>query len=211
MKRRRLVWLVFLVVLALGLLIPATAYSGYVSRFSGDNAVAAFESSSPDYLKSVYVSAADGQQRLPGSKKVLSSWADVYIFIYDKNSGDMVMEAYGSKALAPADFVMANRLSAATLRGTIPVYDYVNDQKKNAVLKIDWKGTGPLQKGSYSYHYKSPTGIVNYKGTGTDREATATADIRVNGSPVFAGPSTWARLSSNKDFEVVVSKWVYLK
>jgi hypothetical protein len=211
LNRRRITWLLFLVVLAVGLLVPATAYSAYVARFSGDNAIAVFQSSNPATLTMLTVSAGDGKRQETGSKKVLNSWAEVSIFIYDQATHELLMNASGWKALAPADFVMANRLSAATLKGTIPVTDLVGGEQKDVVLNIKWKGTGALQKGTYSYHTKSPLGWTHYTSTGMSREATATANVSVAGASVFAGSSYWAYMSSSSDFQVNSGKWVYLK
>ena len=158
----RLTWLVFLAVLALGLLVPAAAYSAYAYHFSGDNATAVFSSSNGSTWKMIYVSATDGQQRQTGVKKAASSYADVWLFVYD-NAAGYVMDAQGYKEIAPADFVMANKLTQATLRGTIPVYDYVAGLNRSVMVKVDWKGIGPLYKNSYQYRYRWPGGMSTYR------------------------------------------------
>lgn len=197
--RRRLLILGVVALLTIGFAVPIAAQAGWIDHWSGESAGASFYRTEGDVYTEIWVDAMDGKyQSPPGNGEVFSS-VYLHIYSYDVVTGDTLVAAWGSKDLAPKDFVVAGGLKSATLKATVPMYDWAGDESFDASVVIDWTAVGRAARDSYVSHYIYPGMHYTSRGSNTWRDATADVRITADGDVLVAGRADYASISSGRN------------
>jgi len=115
-----------------------------------------------------------------------SATAFVGIFQYDYCTGYTLANVFGYASLAGQNFQV--RQSSATLKATIPAFDYLTYSSTAVSVDLTWARSGPLSRSNYSSHFQSPDVIVNTHSSGTFCPAQASGSVSVGFTNFASGP-----------------------
>jgi len=205
--RTRLLTVVSLALGLMALALPARA-AGAETRhvqFQGLTAQAEFSSTQGCIETVVYVLATDGRVKTDPGGPEAASGAESYIFQSDTCTQTQLRAAYGFAVLAPDEFQIDERFTAATLTATIEVFDDVSGTSMPVAISVRWTGYGDTFSQDDRFHVKEPGLKVNFHLDGTFRQATASgivSDGTTNLTPEPALLTGNTRLGSIKVGEV---------
>ncbi len=168
---------------------PSRAAAGGIWKFKGSSADAGFFSFDGCLYTDVWIFASDNVNQSPPGPAGSSSWTEIWINQWDSCSETTLLSANGGAPLAPEDFQVARKLTAASLTATITVYDWVSDSYMDVAVDLTWTGEGPLSRHSSSYSSSTPGCKYSSRWRGTNRGAS------ISGS-IWAGGTNYATLDS---------------
>jgi len=196
--------------LAFALLLPATpvlaANDVFHFSFKGQSADAFFSSTDQTGCIETFVGvfAEDGKIKVVGQPAVTSQ-AFTFIDVFDFCTSTLVLSAFGSATLAPADFVM-QKLDSATLATSIEVFDFVSGTSFTVDVSVNWTGVGDPSRVKEHFQIKSPTFKLNARFDGTSRDATASGTVADGTTNFTPDPAVSASLANVKSGEVDIVK-----
>jgi hypothetical protein len=202
-------------VAALALTLPALAFpattlgaGSTVSSvsFKGQTANAFFNSRDGCVQTSVGVFAVDGQVKQKGSRSVVTSYANIFIDVFNVCTGTQHLSAFGEAELAPEDFIVSSKLSTASLTTSIKVFDFVSRTSFAVDIDLDWTGVGATFREKGHTSFSTPGFRITEKFDRTSRRATATGTVS-DGCPNYTpGTSLFGQLSDQKSGTKTVEK-----
>jgi len=205
--RTRLLTVTSLALVLVALALPAHAAGAETQhvKFQGRTAQAEFSSTQGCIETVVYVLATDGRVKTDPGGPEAASGAESYIFQSDTCTQTQLRAAYGFAVLAPDEFQIDERFTAATLTATIEVFDDVSGTSMPVAISVRWTGYGDTFSQDDRFHVKEPGLKVNFHLDGTFRQATASgivSDGTTNLTPEPALLTGNTRLGSIKVGEV---------
>jgi hypothetical protein len=186
---------------------PAQAAPAETFHFSfkGQFAEAFFTSTDPSgcIQTDVFVFAVDGKLKQDGAPAVESS-ASVAISQFDVCTGTGLLDAFGSATLEPAEFVIDNKLTSATLDTTVTVMDFVSGTTFPVDVAVSWTGTGATFRVKEHSQIKTPGFKLNSRFDGTFRDAAASGTVSDGTTNFTPEPAAFADMGSVKSGEVSI-------
>lgn len=158
--------LLIVLVLLLATFSPQTTASAKTYRFrTADYYLSTYDASG---CIGSYTELEVGEELLPS----------LQIYRYDRCQNQPLMEAYGRKELTNSEFKFSGNLDSATLRTTVPMYDYVTDSTFDVWVDLTWTGTGEIHSSRDHYNDQpSPGCHVNRILVEEYRSASASGTI----------------------------------
>jgi hypothetical protein len=173
--------------------------------FKGQFAEAFFTSTDPSgcIQTDAFVFAVDGKVKQDGAHEVESS-ASVAISQFDLCTGTVLLDAFGSATLEPAEFVIDKRLTSATLDTTVTVMDFVSGTTFPVDVALSWTGTGAAFRVKDHSQIKTPGFRLNSRFDGTSRNAAASGTVSHGTTNFTPEPAGFADMGSVKSGEVSI-------
>lgn len=146
MRITRLLSLAAMILIAISLLVPASALAGSGAEAEVSDhevATARFALDNGDCVTTfVNLMAAERASMSNGeSPDQFYTPLRVVAFSYDECLGEYVM--FGDERLTATGFQISEGLNGATLAQSLELYDWVGDQTLTIVLDLAWEATGP--------------------------------------------------------------------
>jgi hypothetical protein len=113
---------------------------------------------------------------------------------------------YADGSTTQVNLQVGNKLDAASLIATIPVYDYYNDVSFDLAVNLAWTATGPASTSSNHSTFRGPgyKNVSTFRGTFRPAEATGSiSDGTTNFAP---NASYWAEIDNIKSGYVSISR-----
>jgi len=181
-----------------------TASAGDHFKFSGRNAGAFFQASDGGCLEMFAGAFAnDGKVQSPPGPGSTSSFADVFVEIFDVCNSVSIYSASGFSDLDDRAFQINRTLTSASLNATIPGGDSFGNPVDISVDLV-WIGTGDLSRGTFHSHSKSPGCVINSRFHGTFRPAQASGTVSVGDTNFTPNPTDNAGLGSAKSGDLFI-------
>lgn len=196
------------IVLAVGLLVtatPALAASDVTHfSFNGRSALAAFEhlDASGCIETRVGVIAVDGTIKVDGQPPVASE-TSVVIDVNDLCTGETLVAASGSRALAIGDFVM-RKLDSATLDASIDVSDKTSGSTFAVHLSLSWAGAGAVTRTKDHVEIIEPGFILISRSDASSRDATASGTVSAGTTNFTPDPAASGFLADVRSGDVFI-------
>jgi hypothetical protein len=190
-----------LVMLALALATfsqHSSASAGDNLKFSGNFADAGFSMVDGCVVTNVGVFANKGKFQSPPGPGSSGAFADMYIDQYDICTGAQYILAFGGTPLSNDAFQIDRGLNSAVLNATILVFDNVSGAEISVSVNLEWVGIGPLSRGTFHSHSKSPGCVINERFSGSSRFAEATGSVSDGVTNFTPNPSGDGHLNSTK-------------
>ena len=175
--------------------------------FQGQTANAAFSSTDPGgcVVTSAFVFANDGRTKTSPGGPLAESFAFVAVSQFNQCTDTQLLSAEGSAVLAPNDFQMDSRLTAATLDSRIELFDLVSGTSFPVDVSLAWTGSGDTVTQKSHFLLNAPGLKVNSRSSGTLRGGTATGTVTAGTTNFTPEPSVFVELLSAKSGEVVIT------
>ncbi len=194
MRTIRLSSLAAMILIAISLLVPASALAGGDAETEISDhevATARFALDSGDCVTTfVNLMAAERSSMSNGdTPDQLNTPLRVVAFSYDECLGEYVM--FGDERLTATGLEISEGLNGATLAQSLELYDWVGDQTLTIVLDLAWEATGPPQ-------ILNDTFVYDDGGTGSDIYIRSVEAYKDKERPAFAsgtiaiGPASFA-------------------
>lgn len=206
MKRTAVAALVALAVI-LAIAAPAGAETFHL-RFKGLVAEAFYFTSDPSgcVFTFAYVVGVDGSVKTDPGAPEQASIAAAFVDVFDSCARTSLLAAFGESALEEEEFQIDRRFTAATLRTSIPMFDFVNGTEFTAEVDQSWSATGDTVRIKDHFQVKTPDFRLNAKFDGTFREASASGSLSDGTTNFTPGPAAFSDTGSVKVGEVAVVK-----
>jgi len=168
-------------VLVVALLVTPTAAlaASDVTHFSfnGQSAIAAFEhvDASGCIVTRVGVIAVGGAIKTDGEPPVASE-TSILIDVNDQCTGETLVAASGSRALAGGDFIQ-RKLDTATLETSIDVSDKTSGSTFAVHLSLRWAGTGSVSRTKEHTEIIEPGFVFISRSDASSRDASASGTV----------------------------------
>ena len=106
-----------------------------------------------------------------------------------------------------AAFQVDQQLNTATLNTTLEVFDYVSTRSYPVDISVRWTATGDAVRLKGSTQTRSAGFLVSERFDGSERQATASGTIILNGSSnLTLEPDGFAKIRSLKSGTTVISR-----
>ena len=177
--------------------MPGSAKAGYIFRAKGPSADAYFSTidGSGCVFTDIYVFASDNTNQSPPGRAGKSSSVNMFISQYDTCTDTQLFAADGFASLAPSEFQVNKKLTSASLRATVTMFDYVSGTPFDVFVDLDWTGNGPLSRQNGHSNYQSPGCSFKSRFNGTSRSAEVSGSVSdgtTNFTPEPFGGSIWS-------------------
>jgi hypothetical protein len=187
----------------LSLTAPALAVTTDQYKFKGESASAYF--SQYDGCNSSYVSVYGFDNVTKDAPGAPTSQKGAYLY-YSSYNYCTGVGSYGSGSSQDATFTIGNSLQSASLSGTFTLDDYSSAVNKTAAVDLTWTGTGDIFRGNNHGTYQGPGYRSNYRSVGSNRDASVTGTVTVDGTNLIANLPSFGSLSSSNSGSLFITK-----
>jgi hypothetical protein len=204
--RTRLLAVISLAVVLTALAVPARAAGAETLHlsFDGLTAQANFSSRDPSgcFLTHVFVFANDGHFRTGTGRLEKAATATVAVSQSDECTQTDLLLADGFAVLAPGQFQIDNKFTAATLTATIEVFDFLSGASFRVNVNVSWTGAGETFSVKQRIHETFPGFKVFKRFDGTGRAAAASGTVSDGTTNFTPEPALNADLGSIRQGEL---------
>ena len=204
--RTRLLLVVSLALVMLALAVPARAAGAETLHVSFDGLIAeaTFSSTDPSgcIQTVVFVFADDGRFRTGTGRLEKASTATVAVSKFDVCTQTDLLFADGFAVLAPGQFQIDGKFTAASLTATIEVFDFVSGASFPVNISVGWTGVGDTFSAKQRSHETFPGFKVFKRFDGTGRPAAAAGIVSDGTTNLTPEPALVAELGSIRQGEV---------
>jgi hypothetical protein len=208
--RTRLLLVVSLALVLMALALPARAAGAetlHVS-FDGLTADASFDSLDPSGCIGTFaqVLADDGHFRTGTGPLEKAATATIAFSQFDDCTQTLLVAAEGFAVLAPGEFQIDDKLTAATLTATIEVFDAVSGASFPVDVNLSWTGVGDPVITKDRFHQTFPGFKVLKRFDATARPASASGTVSDGTTNFTPEPASFAQLASVRRGELDISR-----
>jgi hypothetical protein len=207
--RTRLLLVVSLAVALLALAVPARAAGAQTLHvsFDGLTADASFISQDPSGCVSTFasVTADDGHFRTGPGPLEKAATATIVVSQFDDCTQTLLVAAEGFAVLAPGQFQIDSKITAASLTATIEVLDDVSGASFPLDVSVRWTGVGETFSSKERFHQTFPGVKVLKRFDGTARRASAAGTVSDGTTNFTPEPASFAQLASVRQGELDIS------
>jgi hypothetical protein len=207
--RTRLLLVVSLAVALLALAVPARAAGAETLHlsFDGLTADASFNSQDPSGCVGTFasVTADDGHFRTGTGPLEKAATATIVVSQFDDCTQTLLVAAEGFAVLAPGQFQIDGKLTAATLTATIEVLDDVSGASFPVDVNLSWTGVGETFSSKDRFHQTFPGFKVLKRFDGTARGANSSGTVSDGTTNFTPEPAAFATLASVRRGELDIS------
>jgi hypothetical protein len=207
--RTRMLLVVSLALVLLALALPARAAGAETLHlsFDGLTADASFDSQDPSGCVGTFasVTADDGHFRTGTGRLEKASTATIVVSQFDDCTGTLLFAAEGFAVLAPGEFQIDDKLTAATLTATIEVFDFVSGASFPLDVNVSWIGVGDPFTSKDRFHQTFPGFKVLKRFDGTARTASASGTVSDGTTNFTPEPASFATLASVRRGELDIT------
>jgi hypothetical protein len=191
-------------ILAIATLAGIMLHAAEVVHLRDEGAEAFFPKTDGCIVSTYQVSVNASTMKIPSEPVQQQSIATLAIGRFNVCTGTQVMSAFGGVPVTSAEFQIAQDLSAASLRVSIPLMDQ-SGQSVLTTISLTWTATDSVTQGTSSFHTSAPGMRVNGRSHGRSRAALASGQIVENGVTVLLEQSVFAQLRQNSSGTVIIN------
>jgi hypothetical protein len=204
--RTRLLLVVSLAMVLLAVALPARAAGAETLHlsFDGLTAEASFSGLDPSGCVSTHVGvfADDGRFRTGTGQPEVAATATIVVSQIDDCTGTLLLAGDGLAVLAPGEFQIDDKLTAASLTATIEIFDFVSGTFLPVNVSVRWTGIGETFSSKDRLHQTFPGFKVLKRFDGTGRLAAASGTVSDGTTNFTPEPADFAQLSSVRQGEL---------
>ena len=208
--RRRLIMVIWMAT-SLTFAVPSAGFATttvFHSKFKGSAVVAYFSFSNDSCMYGgASIFANNGTTHNTDTGHSSASAVTVFVFAADYCTGQVLVDAYGTADLGSDQLVVDNRLATATLRATVPVFDYNSQGVVEVTIDLTWSATSGPSSSKVNSQQTYPDGSkMMYRSQGTSRSASASGTVSAVNLNLTPVPTLAASINAAKTGEVSLTR-----